>query len=177
MRILRCQVWHDEAMLIPWAALMLGAVAPLQATISVTPTHWVSRKDKVELVITLSNQSDQPVTVLTGNTATDNFFFDLRLVDDKGKVVWSGEEPRFVNSDDLPMGVFHTIEPHGSYRAALGWKLYNVAPGNYKLSAVYRVDPEREPNASRLYAGEIKEHHAFVGRVDSLPIDVTITAK
>jgi hypothetical protein len=163
-------------MLLPLTAALLTVPLLLQATVAVSPAQWTYRQDKVTLAVTLTNPGDRPITVLVGNTSNDHFFFDLRLVNPAGKVIASGTEPRFVVTTDLPVGIFQTIAPHGTYRAVLDWRiLYNLAPGTYRLSAVFRVEPEQEPHAAAYYTGEIKEHHAFTGRVMSQEVTVVVT--
>lgn len=160
------------------AALLLANTAALTATVQVTPSRFVHRKDKVELVVTLTNTTDRPISLLTGHTAGENYFFALHLLDSAGKVVWSGDASRFVTTTDLPMGTFAKLAPHAQYKAILDWRiLYNLAPGSYQLSAVYRVEPDKEPHAAGLYAGEIREHHAFTGRVQSAPIAIESQAR
>lgn len=155
------------------ASLLLAGGPVLTATVQVTPSRFVSRKDKVELIATLTNTTDRPISVLTGHTGGENYFFALQLQDKSGKVLWDGDAARFVNTSDLPVGIFATLAPHGQYKAILDWRyLYNLAPGSYKLSVIYRVEPDKEPHAAGLYADELRAHHAFVGRVQSPPVEI-----
>ena len=162
-----------DTMLALAASLLLAGGPVLAATVQVVPSRFVSRKDKVELIATLTNITDRPVSVLTGHTGSENYFFALQLQDKSGKVIWDGDAVRFVNTSDLPVGTFATLAPHGQYKAILDWRyLYNLAPGSYKLSVIYRVEPDKEPHAAGLYAGEIRAHHAFVGRVQSSSVEI-----
>jgi hypothetical protein len=83
------------------------------------------------------------------------------------------KRPSESKTSDLPVGTFATLAPHGQYKAILDWRyLYNLAPGSYKLSVIYRVEPDKEPHAAGLYAGELRAHHAFVGRVQSSSVEI-----
>lgn len=160
------------------ASLLLASGPALTATVQVTPSQFVHRKDKVELVITLTNQTERPISLLTGHVGVENYFFALQLQEPSGKVIWQGDAPRFVTTTDLPMGTFATLAPHAQYKAILDWRiLYNLAPGTYQLSAIYRVEPDKEPHGAGLYAGEIREHHAFVGRVQSAFVAIESQAR
>ena len=160
-------------MLILAVSLLLAAAPPLVATVAVTPAQFVHRKDKVALVVTLTNTTEQPIAVLTGHAGNDNYFFALHLQDPSGKVVWDGDASRLVTTSDLPMGTFVTLAPHGQYQATLDWRhLYNLQPGTYQLRVIYRVEPSKEPHAAGYYKSELRDHHAFIGRVVSAAVTV-----
>ena len=155
------------------APLWLSVSPALVATVQVTPPRFIQRKDKTEVVVTLTNTADHAVSILTGHAGDTNYFFALHLEDRRGKVVWDGAASRSVTTTDLPEGVFTTLAPHAQYRAVLDWRtLYNLAPGRYLLRAMYRVEPQDEPHAAGYYTSEIRKHHAFVGRVQSPAIGI-----
>lgn len=160
------------------ASLLLAAVPPLVATVQVTPPRFTYRKDKAELSVTLTNTTARPIELLTGHASADNYFFSLHLEDRSGKVIWDGDAARFVNASDLPAGTFATLAPNGQYKAILDWRyLYNLKSGVYKLSVIYRVEPAKEPHAAGLYASEVREHRAYVGRVQSAPVELQSQAQ
>jgi hypothetical protein len=165
-------------MFLPLMAITLGAttVVPLQISASVSQSTWVSQKDRVELAVTITNVTEQSITVLTTHAGGRDSFFDLKIVDASGKVIRSGDETRFMAVRDLPAPVFHTLAPHESYRAVVNFSiLFNLAPGSYQISGIYRVQPEREPHVDGAFAGEIAAQHAFVGRLESSPLSVVVT--
>lgn len=155
------------------ASLLLSVPSALVATVQVTPQRFTMRKDKAELVVTLTNTADHAVSVLTGHTGDSNYFFALHLEDRSGKVIWDGAASRFVTTTDLPEGVFTTLAPHAQYRAVLDWRaLYNLTPGRYLLRVLYRVEPQNEPHAAGYYKSEIRNRNAFVGQVKSPAIEI-----
>ena len=153
-------------------ALATGPTTPLSLSVDVQPRSWVHRVDKVALTVSLSNTTEQPMEVLTGAVGHEAYFFIVRLVDASGKVV-AGEGPLFMATSDLPMPEFTRLAPHATYQATLDWRLlYNLAPGKYRLSVLYRVDPRADPSSAGYYQGELKDHRAFVGQVESNVVEV-----
>jgi hypothetical protein len=156
--------------------LFAAAMSPgLRISAEIAPTTWGHRREKVEFAITLSNPADRPVDLLFGVVGDDAYFFDAKISDAVGKVVRSAAEPRFLATDDLPEPVFRVIPPHSAVRVVLDWRLlYNLPPGKYRIAGVYRVEPERSPNADGHYGKEIRQRRAFVGRLESAPVDVIV---
>lgn len=146
----------------------------LKLAVSVTPPSWRYRQDKVELSVALTNLTTKPMSLLVGTTGAEHFFFRIHLMDESGQMIMDGTSPLFMDTDDLPMGTFHKLEPHTAYTAVLDWRyLYNVRPGGYQLSVVYMVQPVMEPHGAGLYSTEIQETHSFVGTVMSEAVAVT----
>jgi hypothetical protein len=165
------------AALMSLVPLLLTGSPALRLDISLEPRAW-TEKTRSELAISIANTSDTPVTLLMGNTANATLFFAIHLKDASGKDIWTGREQPMMDIDDLPVGLFQTIGPGSNHRATLDWRaLYNLRPGQYSLSVIYRVQPEDKADVVRYYLGELSAHHVVTGVIESGSVSFVVEAK
>jgi hypothetical protein len=171
-------------MLSALASVALAAPPPgLRLALEISPTDWEVVQPPPKLTVVLTNATGSPVNVLLGYAGARLGFFDLfENWESAGKTqrgsLSNTTYPRFIISDDMPAPSFRTLQPGEVFRGELASSLVgSLAPGRHRLQAVYIVEPVEAPSGEGIYAGAIREQHAFVGELRSNEVVVTVKQK
>ena len=156
-----------------------------ELTFNVVPDTWYKGEmTKVEFI--LKNISPNKLTVAKAITYKQFIWFRFKVIDNQGNHIASGLEDIYIITDDLPELVIETLEPGASmavsFMICLDKKsgfdnFYDLNPGKYKISGVYRFEPDTETDGAGLYHFDMEKKNIWTGVVMSEPVEVTVLEK
>jgi hypothetical protein len=115
---------------------------------------------------------------------SEYIWFRSRVLDSNGRVIISGQDNMFIATGDLPELIAGKLAPGESIELtksvyldrwlSLGSRVKSL-PGKYKISGVYRFEPDKETDGAGMYRGESREQGLWTGMLYSEPVAIEIT--
>ena len=162
----------------------ISAKSTLKCAVDIEPKICI-KEEPVQLTFTLENKSSSDLTIAKAIVGDELIWFRLRIEDEFGNIVNSGLENECITTDDLPALIFGRLQSKEKFsiskrlRIDFGFRMnsFDLKPGKYFISAIYRFEPEKEPYGAEFYKYESIHNELWTGIVSSKPIEIRIVDK
>lgn len=126
----------------------------------------------------MENRSSSELNIAKAIVGDELVWFSLRIEDEFGNIIISGLENESVTTDDLPALLFGKHQSKEKFSITMrlridsGFRMnsYDLIPGKYFISAVYRFEPVKEPYGAAFYKYESKTNELWTGIIISKPV-------
>lgn len=154
----------------------------LSCKLDIEPESW-SKGQSVQIRFTLENISNSELTIAKAITNDNFIWFRLKIEDENGNIILTGNENESFPTDDLPALVFGKLQSKEKFSitkklqidSGYSMNIYDLKPGKYFISAVYRFEPEKEPYGAGFYKYESETYGLWTGIIISEPIEVILS--
>ena len=162
----------------------LSTKPTLKCVIDIEP-KTCRKGEPFQFTFTLENKSSSDLNIAEAIVGDELIWFRLRIEDEFGNIIISGVENESVTTDDLPELIIGRLQSKEKFSITKNLRIdsgirmntYDLKPGKYYISAVYRFEPEKEPYGAAFYKYESKTNELWTGIIRSKPVTIRISAK
>jgi len=153
----------------------------LKCELDIEPKTW-TKKQEVQIYFSLENISSSDLNIAKAIESDKLIWFRLKIEDEHGNIILSGLENESITTDDLPGLIFGKLKSNEKINitnrlildSGFRFNIYNLKPGKYSISAVYRFEPDSEPYGAAFYKHETMMNKLWTGIIISKQVEIEI---
>jgi len=155
--------------------------SPLTCEIAINTQNWI-KGNIVKINYVLKNISTSKIKIAKSIAGNDAIWFRIKITDAYNNTIISGLENQFISTRSLPQLIICDLQPNEKVEVpdslvldkSTGFINYDLKPGKYIISTLYRFEPYKEPDAAGLCISDAEKKKIWTGVIESAPVKIRI---